>query len=146
MDLYEQNLSDVTLNKRRLKQLDQIFIEELQEFKEVSSRDGGLVETLGKIKLFSLFYEKALKRLERYVVGVLWGEGFIRRNYFFDTNIAQKYRNELDEDKDKDSYEDIVKNIGSKIDFVNLIKTLSDDDGVKIIYCNKDENDKIPHV
>ncbi|MFR4494923.1 MAG: hypothetical protein ACLT30_11740 [Anaerostipes hadrus] len=34
MDLYEQNLSDVTLNKRRLKQLDQIFIEELQEIKE----------------------------------------------------------------------------------------------------------------
>ena len=33
-DLYEQNLSDVTLNKRRLKQLDQIFIEELQEIKE----------------------------------------------------------------------------------------------------------------
>ena len=29
MDLYEQNLSDV-----RLKQLDQIFIEELQEIKE----------------------------------------------------------------------------------------------------------------
>ena len=116
----------------------ELITENYQEFKEVSSRDGGLVETLGKIKLFSLFYEKALKRLERYVVGVLWGEGFIRRNYFFDTNIAQKYRNELDEDKDKDSYEDIVKNIGSKIDFVNLIKTLSDDDGVKIIYCNKD--------
>lgn len=116
----------------------ELVTENYQEFKEVSSRDGGLVETLGKIKLFSLFYEKALKRLERYVVGVLWGEGFIRRNYFFDTNIAQKYRNELDEDKDKDSYEDIVKNIGSKIDFVNLIKTLSDDDNVKIIYCNKD--------
>lgn len=116
----------------------ELITENYQEFKEVSSRDGGLVETLGKIKLFSLFYEKALKRLERYVVGVLWGEGFIRRNYFFDTNIAQKYRNELDEDKDKDSYEDIVKNIGSKIDFVNLIKTLSDDDDVKIIYCNKD--------
>ena len=33
-NLYEQNLSDVTLNKRRLKQLDQIFIEELQEIKE----------------------------------------------------------------------------------------------------------------
>lgn len=31
MDLYEQNLSDVTLNKRRLKQLDQIFIEELKK-------------------------------------------------------------------------------------------------------------------
>lgn len=34
IDLYEQNLSDVTLNERRLKQLDQIFIEELQEIKE----------------------------------------------------------------------------------------------------------------
>jgi hypothetical protein len=34
MDFYEQNLSDVTLNERRLKQLDQIFIEELQEIKE----------------------------------------------------------------------------------------------------------------
>ena len=34
MDLYEQNLSDVILNERRLKQLDQIFIEELQEIKE----------------------------------------------------------------------------------------------------------------
>ena len=33
-NLYEQNLSDVTLNERRLKQLDQIFIEELQEIKE----------------------------------------------------------------------------------------------------------------
>ncbi len=36
MDLYEQNLSDVTLNKRRLKQLDQIFIEELQEIKKLN--------------------------------------------------------------------------------------------------------------
>lgn len=34
VDLYEQNLSDVILNERRLKQLDQIFIEELQEIKE----------------------------------------------------------------------------------------------------------------
>ena len=33
-NFYEQNLSDVTLNERRLKQLDQIFIEELQEIKE----------------------------------------------------------------------------------------------------------------
>ena len=34
VDLYEHNLSDVILNERRLKQLDQIFIEELQEIKE----------------------------------------------------------------------------------------------------------------
>ena len=36
IDLYEQNLSDVTLNERRLKQLDQIFIEELQEIKKLN--------------------------------------------------------------------------------------------------------------
>lgn len=34
IDLYEQNLSDVKINERRLKQLDQIYIEELQEIKE----------------------------------------------------------------------------------------------------------------
>ena len=116
----------------------ELITENYQEFKEVSSRDGGLVETLGKIKLFDIFYEKALKRLERYVVGVLWGEGFIRRNYFFDTSVAQKYREELDKDKDKDSYEDVISNIGSKIDFVNLIKTLSDDKNIKIIFYNKE--------
>ena len=116
----------------------ELITQNYQEFKEVSSRDGGLVETLGKIKLFDVFYEKALKRLERYVVGVLWGEGFIRRNYFFDTNLAQKYREDLDKDKDKDSYEDIVSNIGSKIDFVNLIKALSDDKSIKIISYNKE--------
>ncbi len=33
-DFYEQNLLDVTLIKQELKQLDQIFIEELQEIKE----------------------------------------------------------------------------------------------------------------
>ena len=65
MDLYEQNLSDVTLNKRRLKQLDQIFIEELQEIKE------------------DMKYQK------------------------------------------KAAYQEIM---------------------LEIIYCNKDENDKIPHV
>lgn len=108
------------------------------EFKEVSSRNGGLVESIGKIKLFEIFTEKALKRLERYVVGVLWGEGFRRKNYFLDTELADKLRNNLSEDKDKDSYEDALNNLGSKIDFVNLIKSLSDDKNIKIINYNKD--------
>lgn len=34
MELYEQYLSGVKINERRLKQLDQIYIEELQEIKE----------------------------------------------------------------------------------------------------------------
>lgn len=112
--------------------------ENVAEFKEVSSRDGGLVDTQGKRLLFEILYDKALKRLERYVVGVLWGEAFARKNYFLDANTASKYREQLSGDKDKDSYEDVLDNIGSKIDFVNLIKTLSDDKEIKIIDYNKD--------
>lgn len=115
----------------------ELTTENFDEFKEVSSRDGGLVETQGKKYLFELFLDKALKRLERYVVGVLWGEGFMRKNYFINTNIAQRLREDLKNDKDKDNYEDIRANLGSKIDFVNLIKSLSDDNNIKIISYDK---------
>lgn len=114
-----------------------LITENFNEFKEVSSRASGLVETLGKKVLFDLFKEKAFLRLERYVAGVLWGEAFKRKNYFLDKEIAQQFRNELENDKDKDSYEDALNNLGSKIDFVNLIKTLSDDKEIKIIEYNK---------
>lgn len=112
--------------------------ENFDEFKEVSSRDGGLVQTIGKKLLFDIFFEKAFKRLERYVVGVLWGEAFKKKKYFLNNEIAELHRDSLKEDKDKDSYEDALKNIGSKIDFVNLIKTLSDDNEIKIINYNKE--------
>lgn len=116
----------------------ELITEKFDEFKEVSSRAGGLVETYGKKVLFELFDEKALKRLERYVSGVLWGEAFKRKNYFVDDKIAEEIRKNLKEDKDKDSYDDVKGNIGSKIDFVNLIKTLSDDDNIKIIAYDKE--------
>lgn len=112
--------------------------ENFEQFKEVSSRDGGLVRTSGKEILFDIFREKAFLRLERYVVGVLWGEAFKRKKYFLDKEIAQQYRDQLSNDKDKDSYDEALKNIGSKIDFVNLIKTLTDDDNIKIIKYNKE--------
>jgi hypothetical protein len=115
-----------------------LITENFNEFKEVSSRDGGLVQTIGKKLLFEIFIDKAFKRLERYVVGVLWGEAFKRKNYFLDESLAEKYRDELDKDKDKDSYEDALTNLGSKIDFVNLIKTLSDDKEIRIISYNKE--------
>lgn len=108
------------------------------EFKEVSSRNGGLVETIGKKLIFDIFTEKALKRLERYVVGVLWGEAFTRKNYFITDSFAAKFREQLQDDKDNDTYEVITGNIGSKIDFINLIKSLSDEKDVKIIAYNKE--------
>jgi signal transduction histidine kinase len=112
--------------------------ENFDQFKEVSSRDGGLVGTIGKKILFDIFNEKAFLRLERYVVGVLWGEAFRRKKYFLNEEIADLQRAGLKQDKDKDTYEDALGNIGSKIDFVNLIKTLSDDKEIKIIDYNKD--------
>jgi len=43
-------------------------------FKEVSSRDGGLIESPEYHQLLDLFWEYALKRLERYVIDVIkWG-------------------------------------------------------------------------
>lgn len=115
----------------------ELITTEQNEFKEVSSRDGGLVETYGKTLLFQ-FFEKTLKRLERYVTGVLWGEAFRRKKYFLNTEIADKQREALKEaDKDKDTYEEVLNNLGSKIDFVNLIKTLSDDKDIKIVEYNK---------
>lgn len=114
-----------------------LITENFNEFKEVSSRDGGLVESLGKKTLFEIFRDKAFLRLERYVVGVLWGEAFKRKNYFLNEELAELYREGLKEDKNKDSNEDALNNLGSKIDFVNLIKTLTDDKDIKIIDYNK---------
>ncbi|MGV8946476.1 MAG: ATP-binding protein [Lutibacter sp.] len=114
-----------------------IITENFKEFKEVSSRDGGLVETLGYNKLIEAFWEKSLKRLERYVVGVLWGEAFLRKKYFKTENEGHNLRSKLDKDKDSEDYSTAVSNLGSKLDFVNLIKGLSDDDDIKIIEYDK---------
>lgn len=127
-----------------------LITENFNEFKEVSSRAGGLVETSGKKILFTIFKEKAFLRLERYVAGVLWGEAFKRKKYFLNEELADFHREGLKEDKDKDSYEDVLNNIGSKIDFVNLIKTLTDDKDIKILHYNKElvdlVNEKLDEV
>ncbi|MAO56309.1 MAG: hypothetical protein CMM61_11505 [Rhodospirillaceae bacterium] len=43
-----------------------------EDFKEATSRSQGLVRTKAYVDLVDFFWEKALKRLERYVVGVSW--------------------------------------------------------------------------
>jgi signal transduction histidine kinase len=42
------------------------------KFKEKSSRDGGLIETIAKTQLFDYVFTKCVRRLEQYVVGVTW--------------------------------------------------------------------------
>ena len=106
--------------------------------KEVSSRDGGLIETEASQQLmdyFTLIY----RRLERYVVGVLWGEGFVRKDYFVNQNSALKAREQLQEiDKDSDSAKHLYSNIGSKVDFLQLIKSLVNDKSITVLQYNED--------
>jgi len=116
-----------------------ITTDNLTQFKEVSSRDGGLVETTGYKQLMDIFSNKGHRRLERYVTGVLWGEAFIRNKYFNSVDEAQKLRVDLlANDKDADDVSVAKTNIGSKIDFIRLIRSLSDEKDVEILDFNKD--------
>lgn len=114
-----------------------VLTDNINELKEVSSRDGGLIETQTSKQLFSLF-ETAHRRLERYVSGVLWGEAFLRKEYFANEAEGLRMRKELLEvDKDEENPNYILSSsIGSKIDFVQLIKTLTKDKNIEILYYN----------
>ena len=116
-----------------------IHTERVDELKEVSSRDGGLVDRPMARQVRKLF-ETAHRRLERYVVGVLWGEGFLKNDYFSSEEEGKEERKKLQtEDKDSETPDYVFdSSLGSKIDFVRLIKTLSSDDNVEILYYNPD--------
>ena len=116
-----------------------IITDNVEDLKEVSSRDGGLIETNVSKQLFDLF-RVTHRRLERYVSGVLWGEAFLRREYFLDEISGISERKKLLEADKFDETPDYVfsKSIGSKIDFIQLIKTLTKDKNINILYYNKD--------
>lgn len=108
----------------------------LNDFKEVSSRDGGLINNKSTSLLME-FFNKIHRRLERYVVGVLWGEGFIKNDYFKNKDIALKTREKLhDSDKDSSNVNAVYDNIGSRVDYLQLIKSLVNDNSVRIIHYN----------
>ena len=114
-----------------------IHTERVDELKEVSSRDGGLVDTPMSRQVMKLF-ETAHRRLERYVAGVLWGEAFLKNDYYASDEIGKEERKKLQSvDKDAESPDYVLdSSLGSKIDFVKLIKSLSSDDNVEILYYN----------
>ena len=115
-----------------------IQTDNIEEFKEVSSRDGGLIESETTLQLKRLF-ELTHHRLERYVTGVLWGEGFLKRQYFKDVADVEKNRKLLGKDKELDSVEYVIKSsLGSKIDFVQLVKTLISDKSIEVLSYNKE--------
>lgn len=112
--------------------------EDVDKFKEVSSRDGGLVMNEPAKQLHSYFSE-VHRRLERYVAGVLWGELFLRNDYFKNNEQAIAIREKLkSEDKDSEDIKNALNNIGSRVDFLQLIKSLVNDDNVELVSYNTD--------
>ena len=105
--------------------------------KEVSSRDGGLIKTEASQQLMS-YFTRIHRRLERYVVGVLWGEGFLRKEYFVNQASAIDARKQLEGDKDSDSAEHLYSSIGSKVDFMQLVRSLVNDNSITVKYYNEE--------
>lgn len=112
--------------------------EDVDKFKEVSSRSGGLVMNEPAKQLHNYFAE-VHRRLERYVVGVLWGEAFLRNDYFKNNEQALAIREKLkSKDKDSDDIKNALNNIGSRVDFLQLIKSLVNDNNVELVSYNTD--------
>lgn len=107
------------------------------EFKEVSSRDGGLIKNDENQQIFD-YFTMIHRRLERYVSGVLWGVGFLKNEYFINKEIAKEERSKIKEDKDNDNVSTILGNVGSRVDFFQLIKTLVNDKNIDVKYYNTD--------
>lgn len=101
----------------------ELFTDNPSQFKEVSSRDGGLVETEGYKQLVESFYEKCLKRLERYVVDVQWAYGT---------------DDQLKKDRESDDISVISQSIGGRYLIADVIRKLTDNKEVHIISYNKD--------
>ena len=116
-----------------------VTVEDVNELKEASSRDSGLIDTPMSRQVKDL-YKLCHKRLERYVVGVLWGESFLRNEYFKNDDVAWNARKELQKvDKDSEDPSFILhSSFGSKIDFVRLVKTLTSDNNVEVLSYNSD--------
>lgn len=120
--------------------------DDINAIKEVSSRDGGLIQTETSKQLIE-YFTLIHRRLERYVVGVLWGEGFLKKEYFKNQQTALQERSNLQQtDKDKDSSLHLYENIGSKIDFMQLIKSLANDTDINILYYNAQLADIVSNV
>jgi len=86
-----------------------------EQFKEKSSRDSGLIETSGYEELEQLFWDKTLKRLEKYVVGIQWSLDEITRG----------------NDNDSDSSL-VLENIDSKSKIIELITKLANNKDIKV--------------
>lgn len=127
---YNRNLSTRELFGRV-----DVHSDSVNMFKEVSSRDGGLIDSEETRQLHA-YFDAVERRLERYVSGVLWGEAFLRNDYFRSERLALEAREDIRKDKDSDNPDDVFKNIGSRVDFLQLVKSLVNDNSITVHYYN----------
>lgn len=62
----------------------------------------------------------------------------MRKDYFVSQSHALEARKQLEGDKDSDTTKQIFENIGSKVDFMQLIKSLVNDDSITVLRYNED--------
>lgn len=123
-----------------------VTTENIEDFKEVSSRDGGLINTPSAKELFD-YFNSIHRRLERYVAGVLWGDNFLQKDYFQNIEDAKAIKEHLKEqERDSTSATHLYTNIGSKVDFMQLVKSLVNEKDVRIISYNKELADIVADV
>ena len=122
-----------------------VHSEIVDKFKEVSSRDGGLIDSVETRQLHA-YFDEVEHRLERYVSGVLWGEAFLRNDYFRNERQALEAREEIKKDKDSDNPDGVFRNIGSRVDFLQLVKSLVNDKTVNVRYYNSILADVLSNV
>ena len=114
-----------------------LHTDDLDLFKEVSSRNAGLIDNEASRELFE-YFEKTHRRLERYVVGVLWGDKFLSREYFKSMDDASKARKELqNNERDSETTTHLYRSPGSKVDFMQLVRSLAQNKDVTIVKFNE---------
>lgn len=88
-----------------------------EDFRESTSRDQGLIETPAYIELVEIFWDKCIKRLENYVVGVNWADKL-------DSNVEDISR--LTGDKAKARIIEIVSKIANvkNVELISFSKNL----------------------
>jgi signal transduction histidine kinase len=92
------------------------IIDEHDDFKETSSRDGGLIKNAYYTQLSEIFLKKCLRRLENYVVDVNW------------QFKADKLREDLSE----------LDNVDAKTKIISIISKLASAKEISLLYYNKD--------
>lgn len=87
---------------------------EQSDLKETTSRDGGLIKNESYSQLYEMFYDKALKRLEKYTVDIIkWGDDRTDKD-------TGEYLNALNPEDVKGEIIDIITNLTRAKDVINI--------------------------